>query len=359
MDLVRRRLRNHRLDRSEFRSPAAVVRWSGAVQAQDYSGAKWAIGLRAKGVTEVDVDRAFDAGAILRTHVLRPTWHFVAPDDIRWMLDLTAPRIHAANGYAYRIFDLDAAIFRRSRKALARALRGGPARTRSELAPVLRREGIAAEGIRLAALMMDAELEGIVVSGPRRGKQFTYALLEERAPRARTLPRDEALAELAKRYFTSHGPATLRDYAWWSGLTVGDAIAGIEAVAPALQREVIDGRSCWSVGTKVPSPRASATAHLLPNYDEYLVAYKDRGPVVGAWRGDVFAHHFVIDGQLAGRWKRTLKKDAVVVESVPYRRLSREYARALASAAERYGKFLQLPVRMPRDGGRPNIQPNG
>ena len=359
MDLARRRLRNHRLDRSEFRSPAEVVRWSGALQAQDYSGAKWAIGLRAKGVTEVDVDRAFDAGAILRTHALRPTWHFVAPDDIRWMLDLTAPRIHAANGYTYRIFDLDAAIFRRSRKALSRALRGGQERTRSELASVLRREGIAAEGIRLAALMMDAELEGIVVSGPRRGKQFTYALLEERAPSARTLPRDEALAELAKRYFTSHGPATLRDYAWWSGLTAGDAIAGIEAVAPALQKEVIGSQTCWSVGTKVPSPRASATAHLLPNYDEYLVAYKDRGPVVGPWRGDVFAHHFVIDGRLAGRWKRALKKDAVLVESVPYRRLSREEARALASAAERYGKYLQLPVRMPRAGGRPNIQPNG
>ncbi len=318
------------------------------MQAQDYSGAKWAIGLRAKGVTEVDVDRAFDAGAILRTHVLRPTWHFVAPDDIRWMLDLTAPRIHAANGYTYRIFDLDAAIFRRSRKALSRALRGGQERTRSELASVLRREGIAAEGVRLAALMMDAELEGIVVSGPRRGKHFTYALLEERATSARTLPRDEALAELAKRYFTSHGPATLRDYVWWSGLTVGDASAGIEAVAPALQREVLDGRTCWSVGTKLPASRASATAHLLPNYDEYLVAYKDRGPVVGPWRGDVFAHHFVIDGRLAGSWKRTLKKDAVLVESVPYRRLRREDARALASAAERYGNFVERPVRMPR-----------
>jgi hypothetical protein len=359
MDLVRRRLRNHRLERSEFRSPAEVVRWSGAVQAQDYSGAKWAIGLRAKGVTEVDVDRAFDAGAILRTHLLRPTWHFVAPDDIRWMLDLTAPRIHAANGYAYRLCELDASVFRRSRKVLARALRGGRARTRSELASRLRSEGIAAEGLRLAALMMDAELEGIVVSGPRPGKQFTHALLEERAPSARTLPRDESLVELAKRYFTSHGPATLRDYAWWSGLTVGDARAGIEAAAPALQREVIDGRTCWSVRTKVPAPRASAAAHLLPNYDEYLVAYKDRGPVVGPLRGDVFAHHFVIDGRLAGTWKRALKKDAVQVEIVPYRRLSRECARALASAAGRYGKYLQLPVRMPRAGGQPNIQPKG
>jgi hypothetical protein len=256
------------------------------VQAQDYSGAKWAIGLRARGVTEVDVDRAFDAGAILRTHVLRPTWHFVAPDDIRWMLDLTAPRIHAANGYAYRLCELDASVFRRSRKVLARALRGGRARTRSELASALRSEGIAAEGLRLAALMMDAELEGIIVSGPRRGKHFTYALLEERAPSARTLTREEALAELAKRYFASHGPATLRDYAWWSGLTAREANAGIEAVAPALRKEVIGSQTRWSVGAKVPQPGASATAHLLPNYDEYLVAYKDRGPVVGSSPGN-------------------------------------------------------------------------
>jgi hypothetical protein len=359
MDLVRRRLRNHRLDRSEFRSPGDVVRWSGAVQAQDYAGARWAIGLRAKDLTDADVERAFDEGTILRTHLLRPTWHFVTPADIRWMLALTAPRIHAANAYAYRLCELDASAFRRSRKVLERALRGGRARTRSELASILGREGIAAEGLRLAALMMDAELEGIVVSGPRRGKEFTYALLAERAPSARTLPRDEALAELAKRYFTSHGPATLRDYAWWSGLTVRDAKAGIEAVAPALDEEVIAGRTCWSLATKVPSPRASATAHLLPNFDEYLVAYKDRGPVVGSLSGEVFAHHFVIDGRLAGRWKRTLKKDSVLVEFIPNRRLSREYARALASAAERYGKFLQLPVRMPRDGRRPNIQPKG
>ena len=359
MDLIRRRLRNHRLDRSEFRSPAEVVRWSGAVQAQDYSGAGWAIGLRAKGLTGAGVDRAFDEGTILRTHLLRPTWHFVTSADIRWMLALTAPRIHAANAYAYRLCELSASVFRRSRKALERALRGGRARTRSELASMLRREGIAAQGLRLAALMIDAELEGIVVSGPRRGKEFTYALLEERAPSARTLPRDEALAELARRYFTSHGPATLRDYAWWSGLTVRDAKAGIEAVAPALDEEVIDGRTCWSLATKVRSPRASATAHLLPNFDEYLVAYKDRGPVVGPWRGDVFLHHFVIDGRLAGRWKRTLKKDSVLVESVPYRRLSREDARALASAAERYGEFLQLPVRVPRAGRPTDIQPNG
>ena len=353
--LLRRRLVNHQLDRSKFRKPVDVVRWLGAVQAQEYSGAKWALGLRAKGLTEAAVDRALDEGTILRTHVLRPTWHFVTPADIRWMLALTAPRVHAANAYTYRQYGLDASIFRRSRKLLERALRGGKACTRAELASVLRREGIAAEGIKLAALMIDAELEGVIVSGPRRGKQFTYALLEERAARARGLSREEALAELTKRYFTSHGPATLRDFAWWSGLTAGDAKAGIEAVAPALDEEVLDGRTCWFFGWKVPAPRASTSAHLLPNYDEYLIAYKDRGPVVAASGRDVFAH-FVIDGRLAGSWKRTLKKDSVVVEAVPYRRLSRENTRALASAAERYGKFLErLPILNPGGNDEDNV----
>jgi len=213
-DLVRRRLTNHRLERSEFRKPADVVQWLGAVQAQDYAGAKWALGLRAKGLTDADVDRAFDEGTILRTHILRPTWHFVTPADIRWMLALTFRRVHAANAHTYREFELNASVFRRSRKAIERELRGGKDRTRAELASVLRRAGIAAKGIRLAALMIDAELEGVIVSGPRRGTQFTYALVEERAPRGRTVDREEALAELTTRYFSSHGPATLRDYAW-------------------------------------------------------------------------------------------------------------------------------------------------
>jgi len=341
-DLVRRRLQNQRLDRSEFRKPADVVRWLGAVQAQDYAGAKWALGLRAKGLTDADADRALDEGTILRTHILRPTWHFVIPADIRWMLALTAPRVHAANAHTYREFELDASVFRRSRKALERALRGGKERTRAELASVLRRGGIAAKGIRLAALMIEAELEGVIVSGPRRGKQFTYTLLEERAPCARTLPREEALAELTKRYFSSHGPATLRDYAWWSGLTVRDAKAGIASVEPALHEEVVDGCTYWFVGSRALASSASPSAHLLPNYDEYWVAYKDRGPVAGASGRDAFTHSLVLEGRFAGSWRRTLKKEPVLVEASPHWRLSRVETRALASAARRYGRFIGL-----------------
>jgi hypothetical protein len=353
-DLLARRLRNQKLTRSDARRPADVVAWLGAVQAQDYSGAKWALGLRTNGVTDADVERAFNDGAILRTHVMRPTWHFVSPADIRWMLALTAPRVHAANAHYYRKVGLDERLFARSRSALERALQGGRHLTRTELASALRRAGIAADGMRLAYLMMHAELSAAVCSGARRGNQFTYALLEERAPQARTLRRDEALAEMTRRYVTSHGPATIRDYVWWSGLTVRDAKAGLASVEPALACEEVDGRTYWSVRSGSARAAPAPPACLLPNYDEFLIAYKDRGlvtdtsrPADGAPRGaDAFVHHLLIDGRVAGSWRRTVMAGSMLVEVAPYRRLAGPVTRALAAAAERHGRFVQMPVRL-------------
>jgi len=187
MDLARLRLYNQRLSATDVRNPEDVVRWLGAVQAQDYGGAKWAVGQRTQTATDSMVEQEFAEGKILRTHILRPTWHFVAPEDIRWMLKLTSPRVHAANAYMYRRLELDGAIFRRSHAALEKALQGGKQLTRSELASLLRKPGIPAEGLRLTYLMMRAELDGVICSGARRGKQFTYALLEERVPPVKAL----------------------------------------------------------------------------------------------------------------------------------------------------------------------------
>ena len=237
----------------------------GAVQAQDYTGAAWALALRAADLTLADVDRALAAGRILRTHVLRPTWHFVAPADIRWMLALTGPRVQAAmRSYDHKL-ELDGRVYARARALMSTALEGGHALTRAELAGVLRAGGIEAAGQRLAHIVMHAELEADICSGPRRGAQFTYALLAERAPRATLLPRGEALAALAERYFRSHGPATVRDFAWWSGLTLADARVAV-ADLPAGRGEVL---------AAAPGPERALGAHyLLPNYDEYLIAYK-------------------------------------------------------------------------------------
>jgi hypothetical protein len=200
--------------------------------------------------------------------------------------------------------------------------------------------------------MMHAELDAVICSGARRGKQFTYALLDERAPRAKKLAHDEALAELTRRYFSSHGPATLRDYVWWSGLTAREARTGIEM--GALAQTVIDGRSYWFVPGRSRATSSSPSAHLLPNYDEYLIAYKDRGliagapaPGIGDPRGSVsYAHHLVIDGKLAGAWKRTLQADGVLVDVRLDRRLTPTNRRALAAAAKRYERFMGLKVTL-------------
>ncbi len=231
LDIAHQRLHNQMISQRTLTQPADVVQALGAVQAQDYEGAKWAVAQRTKDLTDAAFEQAFTAGAILRTHVLRPTWHFVTPTDIRWMLALTAQRVHAALNYHNRKLALDNALFAQSNAVLIKALQSGQQLTRTELGAFLQQADIATDDLlRLGHILIHAELEGIVCSGARRGKQFTYALLDERAPQAKTLARDEALAELAKRYFTSHGPATLKDYVWWSGLTVADAKAGIEMV---------------------------------------------------------------------------------------------------------------------------------
>ena len=225
------RLHNQGLSETIFKDPVSVVAQLGAVQAQDYAAAKWAVAQRTKGITDAAMDQALADGTIIRTHILRPTWHFVTPADIRWMLALTAPRIHAFSFTYYRKLELDKAIFKRTNTLLIKALQGGKQLTRAELKSVLKKNSITSDDpLRFTYLIIHAELDGVICSGGRRGKQFTYALLDERVLPTKALGRDEALAELAIRYFTSHGPATLKDYIWWSGLTAQDARNGLEMI---------------------------------------------------------------------------------------------------------------------------------
>ena len=356
-DLVRRRLANQKLVTSALRSPAEVVSWFGAMQAQEYAAARWALGLRAKGFTDAAVQEAFDAGAILRTHAMRPTWHFVAPADIRWLQALTGPRVQVLNAYYARKNELDGKTIARSRVVIERTLAGGHQRTRTELGAALGKAGIPAAGQRLAYLMMNAELDQVICSGARRGKQFTYALLDERAPSARVLTRDEALAELTRRYFTSHGPATLKDFAWWSGLTMSDGRRGTEIVGRALVQESFGELTYWSAASAPASNRRGldggprSSAYLLPIYDEYLIAYKDRGAVANpayashiTITSETYCHYLIVDGLLVGTWKRVDTPAGIDVNVVGYRSYPPAYRQAIAMAAERYGAFLGKPV---------------
>jgi len=357
-DLLARRLRNQRLLASRVRTAEEVVSWLGAVQAQDFSGAKWAIGQRTAGLTDAGVEQAFNDGRILRTHALRPTWHFVAPADIRWVLELTAPRLHRINALCYRRNGLDGRTLGRAQAALDRALTGGRALTRAELAAALGRAGVPAAGERMAYVMMHAELERLVCSGPRRGRQFTYMLFDERVPAAPRLDRDAALAALAGRYFTSHGPATLRDFSWWSGLTTRDAAAGLDAVKRRLVNVTLDGRTYWFVPSRSRSTAPSPCVYLFPNYDEFLVAYRDR-ELVRRWPPagspsprDAFVHHLVVDGRIRGSWQRTAANGGVRIDVHSYTPLTHRERTTVGEAASRCGRFMNLAASLTLRSGR-------
>ncbi|MDX1994198.1 MAG: winged helix DNA-binding domain-containing protein [bacterium] len=354
--IAAQRLDNQYLAGEKFQSPAQVVSWLGAVQAQEYALAKWALGLRMVETTEALIEEAFNNGEILRTHLMRPTWHFVIPADIRWLLDLTAPRVHQVNGTMYRKLELDEDLLCRSVDLIANALAGGKHLTRAELAAVLMENGIdTTDGMRMGYIVHYAELEGVVCSGVRRGKQHTYALIAERAPYARQLSRDEALAELTLRFFTSHGPATVKDFAWWSGLTLTDVRAGLASLGIQIMHEVIDGETYWFPVSSSQPKEFPGEGYLLPIYDEYTIAYKGQSayaflsPAYERLITDrFFTSAFVYKGEIIGMWRRTLRstvsKKEVVVELQPFRPFSTNEQDAFQTASRRFARFLEMQV---------------
>ena len=350
------RLRNQRLSGGPRRRPEDVVAWLGAVQAQEYPAARWGLALRMReGTTDAAIRRAVDEGQLLRIHVMRPTWHFVTPADARWMLELTSARVLRTMSTYYRHSGLDGELLARSTAIFERALGEGRALTRPELGAQLARKGIVAKGVRLALMTVYAELEGVICSGPYRGKQLTYAPLADRAPRTARLSRDEAIGELTRRYFRSHGPATIRDFVWWSGLPTSDAKRGLDI--NRAKKEVIDGLSYWYQGaglkarttavSVVQAFRPANRVHLLPIYDEYLVAYRDRLAVpraaasVRSSAGKVvsFQHALVIGGQVTGSWKAK----GSTIEVFPLRKLSAAERRGVDEAEARFKEFMNGP----------------
>lgn len=342
MGLAERRLFNQKLLGPPFGSADEAVRGLLAVQAQDYPGAKWALGRRVAGIDESAVDELLSSGAIVRTHVMRPTWHFVHRDDIRALLELTAPRVEAVSKYYLNKTGIDAALRKKSNDTLARALAGGARQTRTQLAERLKRAKIDAEGVKLAYLLMCAELDRVVISGGLRGKQHTYALFDEVVPAGKKRKREEILVEVTERYFASHGPALAQDFAWWSGLTIGEAKKGI-AASSGLER---DGEDYLFAATDRAPPRDAKGVLLLPNYDEYLIAYKDRsaayvpGRFEGAEEGLLNAHFVVVDGKLAGGWRREVDKKTIRVSAKVVIPLKSAQKAALKIEAERYAKFF-------------------
>jgi len=350
--IAARRLAAQRIARREHRDPAALVSWMGALQAQDPAAARWAVGMRLAGASprEAAIQRALDEGTIIRTHVMRWTWQLVAAADLHWMLPLIGPEVIRRAARRFRELALDEATFRRSRGVLERALRDGAHRTRDELGAALAAAGIATEdGRRLSHLLGRAELEGIICSGATRGKAATFALLAARAPRpAAAWPRERALAELARRYFRSRGPATVADFVWWSGLRPAEARAALESVRPELARDTLDGREAWRDPEGAVAPRAAlADAHLIPPFDELLIAYKDRGAVLDPQHathmnagGGMLPGAVVLGGRVVASWRRTLVRDEVAVQVRPFARIAAADRAKIQRAAGRYARFL-------------------
>jgi len=331
------------------------VRRLGAVQSQDYSGAKWALAQRGRATTDSALDRLFDQGEILRTHVMRPTWHFVVPEDIGWLLDLTASRIRAGLASRYRELAIDDKVAARACKTFAEALAGGKHLTRAELGETLVAVGISPEGQRLPHLLLRAELDKIIVSGPRRGREFTFALFDERVPNARETDRDESLTELTRRYFRSHGPAQIPDFTWWSGLTAAEARKGIELAGRALEHASIEGKDYWYGATASQARGARVVAHLLPNFDEYTVGYRDRSALIPAGAGfdaslfsfgSILSNVVTIDGVVRGAWRRSSARGGLLIEMRLSERLAAREMAAVKEAARRMARFLGRPVKL-------------
>jgi len=346
-EILKHRLFNSGLSHLPFSSAAESVSHLGAVQAQDFAAAKWSLGLRVKNSTDGDIDKAYNDGAILRIHVMRPTWHFVLPDDIRWMLELTASRVKLRQEASDRKLGLDDALIARSNTAIARSLEGRNYLTRNELKTILADVGIPTDVRRLAHILMRAELDGLICSGPRRGKQFTYALLDERVRETRLLDREEALAELALRYFTSHGPAQEKDFSWWSGVAKKDARAALERIRPGLDHATFDDRTYWFPPKRDDSIPDPPLALLLPIYDEYTLAYKDRSDISQARdiermivRGNEMTAVIVLGGKVAGTWRKSTLRSSVEIRLNPFREPDGDEAEALELEVARYGRFV-------------------
>ncbi|MBF6593482.1 MAG: AlkZ family DNA glycosylase [Thermaceae bacterium] len=345
-DIAHLRLHNQHLTRPVFNKPGEVVRSLGAVQAQDYLASLWAVGLRLPNATEADVEQAIANREMVRTWPMRGTIHYVAPEAARWMLGLLTPRVIARSAGRYRALELDDSVFSHSRRVLEKALQDGKLLTRGAICKLLEAEGIVTAESRGLHILGHWAQKGLICFGPRAAKQPTFVLLDRWIPRSKTLERDEALAQLARRYFKSHGPATLQDFAWWSGLTVADAKVGLEPVKPEFTHADVNDVTYWfidNVGSGEIAPQ------LLPFFDEFLVAYKDRGaalepshtPKVNAG-GGLLNPTVVLNGRVVGTWKRTFKKDTVFISLNLFMPLSKVQTQAVHAAAERYGRFVKM-----------------
>jgi len=346
-DISMIRLESQKVVSAGFKTAAEVVSWMGAIQAQNESMSKWAIGVRMQNPLKKDIDEAFDRGEILRTHLLRPTWHLVTAKDIHWLLDLSASKILKSLTSRHKELELTGPLIQKCHRIIERELSMAGYLTRQELADSFNSAGISTQENRLSHLLFEAELNKIICSGPVKDEKQTYALLSERAPEVKKLTKDEALAELASRYFKSRFPATIEDFIWWSNISVSDARKAVDYVKSDFFPETIGGVRYYIPGSFSENGKFEKSLFLLPAYDEFLICYKDRTYSLSNVNNrkavsdnGIFYPLIVVNGQVEGTWKRNIQKNIVTISASFFKPAGKRIQQDLYEKAKLFGVYL-------------------
>jgi hypothetical protein len=346
MHIPHHRLHTQQIAQQQFQQPNELLNWMGAMQAQDYEMSKWAVALRLPDANENKIETALNNGELIRTHILRPTWHIVSAENLRWIMDLSAPQLaRTLNSYGKSV-GLDAKTLVKAEKIILKLLAKKNHCTRDEIMAVLQKEKINTDGYRSAHIMFHAELTGLVCNGIRKEKQNTYALLDERIAASKKINRDEALAKLATIYFQSHSPATLKDFSWWSGLNQTDAKKSIDFISKFLEKIEVDEQIYFVFHSKEKT-KPNAEIHLLPAFDEYIISYAHRFDVVEKkyapevfTKNGIFKPMIVHNGKIIGTWKRTITGKKLKTENFPFEKISKQTELEIEKKMEAFKKYL-------------------
>ncbi|MDR2036652.1 MAG: winged helix DNA-binding domain-containing protein [Bacteroidales bacterium] len=341
------RMLSQQLAQPLFDHPRELVSWMGAIQAQDCIMSKWAVGIRLKSGSLSQVEKALESGEIIRTHVLRPTWHMVVAEDVRWMLQLTGKRIKSACLSWGKNFGIDEPIYSKSYKQLEKILKNNRHLTRLEIGEELSSSGTIADKSQLNCVLSLAETDGLICNGIEKNKKHTYALMDERVPPAKKLYKDEALAMLAQKYFRSHSPASLQDFTWWSGLTITEAKHAIKLIETELVTDRFDSENFYLHESYTQANEVDGALHLLPPYDEFLISYKERVHVLekkhypkAFTSYGIFYPVILQNGKIIGNWKKTTKKNLISIETSFFDKQSKTGRKHIKPAEERYKSFI-------------------
>jgi hypothetical protein len=353
MDLGLHRLKNQSLYRNKFEKAEDVVKWMGAIQAQDYHQALWAIGVRMQSAAKQDIEQAIADKKILRTWPMRGTIHFVPALDVKWMVELSAERMLKKSRRIHESLELSEDVMLKCTKLFSDVLQGNKRYTRSQMIDLLEESGINTKNQRGYQILWYTSQIGLICQGPMQEKQQTFVLVDEWVPNAKKRSKNEALVELTKRYFASHGPATIQDFVWWSGLTSKDAKMGIELAKPEIYSQRTNEKEYW-MSEKVPNQGEMdvKSINMLPGFDEYLLGYKDRSTALAAEHASkitpgnngIFLPTLVVDGKVIGTWKRKQKKNSVEITVNLFEKDASVQEQQILEEARKYSKFIDLPL---------------